>query len=132
LGADHVFHILVFEGLVFHLDLAHLLVLDGLLLKTAGLAVVLLRLSHLLHADRLLLIQTVLLVSHHLLVLLVLSLVLKRCLVLVVVLVTLTHPNDVVSLLLGLFDLFPGLLFLLLEEGDSIREKFNVFLGSFS
>jgi len=67
-----------------------------------------------------------------LLVLLLLALVVKRLLVLVVVLVTLTYPNDVISLLLGLLDLFPGLLFFLLEEGDSIREEFNVFLGSFS
>jgi len=32
LGTNHIFHVLVFEGLVLLLDLAHLFVLDGLLL----------------------------------------------------------------------------------------------------
>jgi len=89
-------------------------------------------LGHLLHTDGFLLIQTVLLIAHHLFVLVLLPLVVQRLFVLVVVLVTLTYSNDIISLLLGLLDLLPSLLFFLLEKGDSIREKFNVFLGSFS
>jgi len=89
-------------------------------------------LGHLLNTNSFLLIQTVLLVAHHLFVLFLLSLVVQRLFVLVVVLVTLTHPNDIISLLLGLLNLLPSLLFFLLEKGDSIREEFNVFLGSFS
>jgi len=66
-------------------------------------------LGHLLNTNSFLLIQTVLLVAHHLFVLFLLSLVVQRLFVLVVVLVTLTHPNDIISLLLGLLNLLPSL-----------------------
>jgi hypothetical protein len=65
------------------LDLDHLLVLGALLLQAVSLTVVLLGLGHLLHADGLLLVHAVLLISHHLFMFLLLALVMKSLFVLV-------------------------------------------------
>lgn len=43
--------------------------------------------------------------------------------------VALADLEDILGLLLGFFNFFPSLLFLSLEEGDTVGEDFDVFAG---
>jgi len=40
--------------------------------------------------------------------------------------------GDIVGALLGVLDLFPGLHFLLLEQGDTVGEKLSIVIESIS
>ena len=79
------------------------------MLQSFSFAVVLLRLSHLLYADSFFLVVTVLLVSHHLLVLFLLSLHSQLMFMAVCFSVPLPNLNDFIGFFLGVFDLFPCL-----------------------
>jgi len=46
-----------------------------------------------------------------------------------VVHIALAHLHDVTCFLFRIFDFLPRLLFLLLEQSDSVGQKLNIFLG---
>jgi hypothetical protein len=107
---NHLLHTLGLEFLCALLDSDHLLMLLSLSLETFSLTIVFLCLSHLLISNRFLLVQTVLLVSHLQLVLLLLSLLGKSHLLILSIGITLSHIDNVISLFLGLLDFFPCLI----------------------
>jgi hypothetical protein len=92
------------------LDSNHLFMLLSLSLETFSFTIVLLSLGHLLIADSLLLVQTVLLISLLQLVFFLFSLLGKGQLLILGFSVTLSHINNVVSFLLGLLNFFPCLI----------------------
>ncbi len=106
---DHLLHSLGLELLCAFLDIDHLLVLLSLSFETFSLTIVFLGLCHLLVADSLLLVQTVLLVAHLQLVLLLLSLLGQSHLLVLSLGIALSDIDNVVGLLLGLLNFFPGL-----------------------
>jgi hypothetical protein len=110
LVAHHLLHALGLKLFSSLLDLNHFLVLGTLCLQALSLTVVLLGLSHLLAADGLFLVKTVLLVAHLKFALLLFTLDLQGVLVVGSFSISVTYVNDVVSFLLGLLDLLPCLL----------------------
>ena len=46
------------------------------------------------------------------------------------ILITPFTDRDIISALLGILDLFPGLHLLLLEEGDTVGEKLRIVIES--
>ena len=129
---DHLLDLCSPEDLLLSLELKHLFVLS-LLCFVHGhfflhfLEVLFPSCSHCL----------ILSVTHLLIVLnphvLLMSLLVNSFLLLaLVVAITLTHLDDVVSPLLGLVDLLPCLRLFILKQLDAVRQKLGVLLGSLS
>ena len=106
---NHLLHTLGFQLLSPLLNADHFLVLLALLFEPFCLTIVAFGLAHLLASDCLFLLHTDVLVSDHQLSLILLSLLRKSHLLVKRFGVSLSHVNNVVSLLFSFFNFFPGL-----------------------
>lgn len=132
LVSNHLLHTLSLQFFRPFLNANHFLVLLTLLLKSFCLAVVPFSLAHLLVTDSLFLLHAKILVADHKLAFLLLTLLSQTHLLVERFSVPLSHVNNVVSFLFSFLNFLPGLLFLLLEERDSVGQKLYVFLCSLS
>lgn len=127
---NHLLHRLVFKLLSMLLDLDHFLMLVALTLNILRVINILGMLIDLLVFDGILLFST-----NHLVFIGQSSFLgrahLSNCHLLgSVISIALTHMNNIGGLFLGLLNFFPCLLFLLLQESNSVGQKLDVFLSA--